>query len=46
VLYEPEYWLSAKEKFSGEFINGFISDPSLCRLYLGMPSWTARPPMS
>jgi hypothetical protein len=36
VLYEPEYWLSARERTSGDFINAFISDPSLCRLYLGM----------
>ncbi len=35
VLYGPEYWLSAKEK-SGEFIDSFLSDPSLCRLYLGL----------
>src|SRR5216684_1120665 len=35
VLYGPEYWLSAKEK-SGEFIDAFLSDPSLCRLYLGL----------
>src|SRR5262249_22683690 len=36
VLYGPEYWLSAKEKQSGEFIDNFIGDPSLCRLYLGL----------
>jgi hypothetical protein len=36
VLYSPEYWLSAKEKHSGEFIDAFLSDPSLCRLYLGL----------
>ena len=36
VLYGPEYWLSAREKGSGEFIDYFISDPSLCRLYLGL----------
>ncbi len=36
VLYGPEYWLSAREKASGEFIDAFMSDPSLCRLYLGM----------
>jgi hypothetical protein len=35
VLYGPEYWLSAKEK-SGEFIDSFLSDPALCRLYLGL----------
>ncbi len=36
VLYGPEYWLSAKEKFSGELIDAFLSDPALCRLYLGI----------
>jgi hypothetical protein len=36
VLYRPDYWLSAKEKQSGEFIDAFLSDPSLCRLYLGL----------
>ncbi len=36
VLYGPDYWLSAKEKGSGEFIDAFLSDPSLCRLYLGL----------
>ncbi len=36
VMYGPEYWASAKEKQTGEFIDYFLSDPSLCRLYLGM----------
>lgn len=36
VLYGPEYWLSAKEKFSGELIDAFLGDPALCRLYLGI----------
>jgi len=36
ILYKPEYWQSAKDKTSGEFIDYFISDPSLCRLYLGL----------
>jgi hypothetical protein len=36
VLYAPEYWLSAREKQGGEFIDSFLSDPGLCRLYLGM----------
>jgi hypothetical protein len=36
VLYGPEYWLSAKEKQSGDFIDYLLSDPSLCRLYLGL----------
>ena len=29
VLYGPEYWLSAKERQTGEFIDYFIGDPSL-----------------
>ncbi len=37
VLYDLNYWLAAKEKGSdGAFIDFFISDPSICRLYLGM----------
>ncbi|MBV8821136.1 MAG: hypothetical protein JO022_22455, partial [Acidobacteriaceae bacterium] len=36
VLYGPEYWLSAKDKQNGEFIDLFIGDPSICRLYLGL----------
>lgn len=36
VLYGTEYWLSAKDKQSGDFLDSFIGDPSLCRLYLGL----------
>ena len=36
VLYGKDYWLSAQEKTGGEFIDTFMSDPSLCRLYLGL----------
>jgi hypothetical protein len=36
VLFGAEYWLSAREKEGGEFIDVFLSDPSLCRLYLGL----------
>ncbi len=36
ILYGPDYWLSAKEKQSGEFIDTFLGDPSLCRLYLAL----------
>src|SRR5713101_7589203 len=36
VLYGGDYWLSAKEKDSGEFLDVFLSDPALCRLYLGI----------
>jgi hypothetical protein len=36
VLFGPEYWAGGnKEKDPGDFIDYFISDPSLCRLYLG-----------
>jgi hypothetical protein len=36
VLFGPEYWTGgAPEKEPGDFIDFFISDPSLCRLYLG-----------
>jgi hypothetical protein len=36
ILYGPDYWLTAKEKQSGEFIDTFLGDPSLCRLYLAV----------
>jgi len=36
VLYKVEYWQSAKDKSAGDFIDYFLSDPSLCRLYLGL----------
>ncbi|MCX6625862.1 MAG: hypothetical protein NTY38_33325, partial [Acidobacteria bacterium] len=36
VIFGPEYWMAAREKQSGEFIDAFIGDPSLCRLYAGM----------
>jgi hypothetical protein len=36
ILYSPDYWVSAKEKQNSEFIDSFLSDPSLCRLYLGL----------
>ena len=35
VLYGPDYWLNTKEKGS-DFIETFLSDPSICRFYLGM----------
>jgi hypothetical protein len=35
VLYGAEYWLSAKEKES-DFLDAFLGDPSMCRLYLGL----------
>src|SRR5579864_4884288 len=36
VLYGADYWLSAKEKETGDFLDAFLGDPSLCRLYLGL----------
>ncbi|MDX2151127.1 MAG: hypothetical protein SFV54_10355 [Bryobacteraceae bacterium] len=37
VLYGAEYWLSGqKDAKTGEFIDVFMGDPSLCRLYLGV----------
>jgi hypothetical protein len=38
VLYGPEYWLSARERGASDanFIDFFLSDPSICRLYLGL----------
>jgi hypothetical protein len=36
VLFGPDYWRSAKEKQGQEFVDMFLSDPALCRLYLGM----------
>jgi len=35
VLYNANYWLAALGKQS-DFIDAFLSDPSLCRLYLGL----------
>lgn len=36
VLYDLAYWQSAAGKSEGEFLDNFLSDPSLCRLYLGL----------
>jgi hypothetical protein len=36
VLYSQDYWLSTKDRQGQEFIDAFLSDPSLCRLYLGL----------
>lgn len=35
VLYSADYWMAALGRQS-DFIDGFLSDPSLCRLYLGL----------
>jgi hypothetical protein len=36
ILYGEGYWQAAKEKQSGDFIDIFLADPALCRLYLGL----------
>ncbi len=36
VLFGADYWLTPKEKETSEFIDVFLSDPALCRLYLGL----------
>ena len=37
VLYSAEYWLAATGRNGqSDFIDAFLSDPSLCRLYLGL----------
>lgn len=36
VLYGSDYWLSAKEKENGDFLEAFLGDPAMCRLYLGL----------
>ncbi len=37
VLYDAKYWMSAAGRNGGsDFIDSFLSDPSLCRLYLGL----------
>ncbi len=38
VLYGPDYWLSSRERTNENkaFIDAFLEDPSLCRLYLGL----------
>ena len=35
LLYDLSYWQSAKDKTEGDFIDYFLSDPSLCRLVSG-----------
>jgi hypothetical protein len=37
VLYNADYWMGALSKDTkSNFIDAFLSDPSLCRLYLGL----------
>ena len=36
LIYPAEYWVSSKEKDSGDFLDALLGDPSLARFYLGM----------
>jgi hypothetical protein len=36
LMYDLAYWKSAEDKSEGQFIDYFLSDPLLCRLYLGL----------
>lgn len=36
ILYTQDYWVSAKERQGAAFIDVFLGDPSLCRLYLAL----------
>jgi hypothetical protein len=36
ILYTADYWQPPKDKTQGAFIDYFIADPSLCRLYLAL----------
>ncbi|MDE3195992.1 MAG: hypothetical protein KGN84_06600, partial [Acidobacteriota bacterium] len=36
VLYTSDYWMNAKEKAQGNFLEALLGDPALCRFYLGM----------
>lgn len=36
VLYGPEYWLGTIREKQGDFIDMFLGDPALCRMYLGL----------
>jgi hypothetical protein len=36
VLYTANYWMNAKERAQGNFLEALLGDPALCRLYLSM----------
>jgi hypothetical protein len=36
VLFGPDYWLAASKEKESDFLETFLSDPSICRLYLGL----------
>ncbi len=35
VMFGPEYWTGGGKEKEADFIEAFISDPAMCRLYLG-----------
>ncbi|HTS77948.1 MAG TPA: hypothetical protein VMG40_17175 [Bryobacteraceae bacterium] len=36
LMYGLDYWQTPKDKAQGDFIDDFIGDPSLCRLYVAL----------
>lgn len=36
VLYSAKYWIEAVNQNQADFLDAFLSDPSICRLYLGL----------
>jgi hypothetical protein len=36
VLFGPDYWAPREKEKDADFVETFIGDPSICRLYLGM----------
>jgi hypothetical protein len=36
VFYTADYWMNAREKAQGNFLDALVGDPALCRFYLGM----------
>jgi hypothetical protein len=43
VVFGAGYWLAGREKQAGDFIDAFLNDPSMCRLYLGLVKLDAEP---
>ena len=36
ILYGADYWVSTRDHPGTDFIDSFLADPSICRLYLGL----------
>jgi hypothetical protein len=36
IIYTQDYWISSKDRQGVEFIDSFLGDPALCRLYLAL----------